>query len=143
MVLLVLVAYTVLGSQFVMTYPNYPKSGGFPWVSNLVLSAPDPLRLFLVLLEFSDGLSGLGIASIVAAACSVRIKYFWHWMAFMGLSLSALKAIMDAIWVVKDLNHILSLLVVKTVYTIILLVIFAIPIYLYRHLHPSSQSRTT
>ena len=120
-VLVVLTGYGVLGAQFLMKYTNYPKDGGPAWMNPWGF-LPEPFAWFIILLIFSDGVGGFGILSILITSAFVRIKYYWHWMAITGVSISIIKTL-----ILENFD-----LASNGLLTSVLILLFALPFYFIR-----------
>ena len=119
-VLVVLTGYGVLGAQFLMKYPNYPKDVP-SWMNPLDL-VPEPFAWLITLLIFADGVGGVGILSILITSAFVRIKYYWHWMAITGVSISIIKTL-----ILENFD-----LASNGLLTSVLILLFALPFYFIR-----------
>ena len=135
-VLLLLVAYGLVKVWFLETFPR-TRLGGATWIRQLRWVFSRPVCLFFVLLMTADGVGGFGIISILITACSVRVKYFWRWMAVTGISITVLSIALPLFLRIGRKLPVLH----AVIFTTALIFFFALPIYWYRSLYKKELAR--
>ena len=79
-------------------------------------------------------------------SCLLRIKYFWHWIALTGVMIAIVRTVVDIEFRARTpiaLISVLNYMYTNALLTGIMLIVIALPIYLYKAKKSRIQTKTT